>query len=75
VSKNLEHLLRLAHAGSRRGGASGAEKQARKIVACVIDNAIGLDGSASSGITELIELVQMSPQDGRDLAKKCAGIR
>lgn len=74
MSHNLEHLLTLAHRG-RNAGSSGGEKQARKIVTTIVNNAVGLDGSASAGIAELINLVQMSPMKGRDAVKKVAGIR
>lgn len=74
MSRSLEHLLTLAHRG-RNAGSSNAEKQARKIVSCILANAIGLDGSASAGITELVNLVQVSPMEGRDAVKKVAGIR
>ena len=68
MSRSMEHLLELARRG-RNPGASPAEQQARRIVRCVLDDAIGLDGSASDGIADLVALVQTSPQDGRDAVR------
>ena len=74
MSKELEHLLTLARAG-HRSHASGAERQARKLVRCILQNAIGLDGQVSAGITDLIRLVQAKPMSGRDLVKDFTGIK
>lgn len=74
MSKELKHLLTLARAG-HHSHATGAERQARKLVRCVLQNAIGLDGQASTGITDLIGLVQASPMSGRDLVKDFTGIK
>ena len=68
MSRQMEHLLELARRG-RNPGASNAERQARRIVRCLLHDAIGLDGSASDGIADLVALVQASPQDGRDAVR------
>ena len=70
----LEHLLSLARAG-HHSKASGTERQSRKLVRCILQNAIGLDSQATSGITELIRLVQANPMSGRDLVKDFTGIK
>ena len=62
--RDIEHLLTLARAG-RSKEASGAEKQARRIVKCLLDNTIGLDASATSGINRLIATIQANPMSGR----------
>lgn len=74
MSNELTHLLRLARAG-HHSHASGAERQARKLVRCVLQNAIGLDGQATAGISDLIQLVQASPMDGRETVQEITGIR
>lgn len=74
MTQNLEHLLTIARRG-KHAGASGGEKQARKLVKCVLDNALGLDASASVGITELIDLVQSQPMDGREAVREATGIK
>lgn len=71
---SLSHRLDLARAG-KHGYASGAEKRARKLVRCVMDNAIGLDGRATAGITELVHLMLSQPQAGDDFVRQAAGIR
>ena len=68
-SRSLDHLLSLARAG-KGDGASAAERQARKIVQCVLNNAIGLDASATVGIAELVDLIQQSPGEGRDEVRR-----
>ncbi|KAA1259334.1 hypothetical protein LF1_18660 [Rubripirellula obstinata] len=73
MSRSLEHLLTLANQG-RNAGSSGAEKQARAIVTVIVNNAVGLDGLASAGISELIDIVQKSPMEGRDTVKRIAAV-
>lgn len=72
MSKPLNHLLTLAHAG-RSGGASGAERQAREIVCCLLDNAVGLDASATAGLDELVDIIQQSPDEGREVIRETIG--
>ncbi len=72
TDRNLLHLLQLARQG-KNPGASGAEKQARKLVLCVLTNAIGLDASATAGIADAMAIVQGSPQEGRETIKSIIG--
>ncbi len=74
MSSELRHLLTLARAG-HHSHASGAERQARKLVRCVLENVVGLDGQATAGISELIDIVQANPMSGRALVKEITGIR
>jgi hypothetical protein len=74
MSPELEHLLTLARAG-HHGHASGVERQARKLVRSVLQNAIGLDGQATDGVTQLIHLVQAQPMFLRDYVKTYTGIK
>lgn len=65
----FDHLLSLARQG-KSAGASTGEKQARKIVNCLLTNAIGLDARATAGITELAAIIQRYPQRGRDAVRE-----
>jgi len=68
----LEHLLTLARKG-KGVGSSESEKRARTLVLCVIENAIGLDGKATQGVGDLIDLVQANPQSGTDTVRQAIG--
>lgn len=70
--RNLLHLLQLARHG-KHPGASGAERQARKIVSCLLDNAVGIDAKATDGIADLLAAIQGSPQEGRETIKSIIG--
>ena len=74
MNPELEHLLNLARAG-HHSHASGAERQSRKLVRCILQNAIGLDSQATEGITNLIQVVQAQPQFGREYVKTYTGIK
>ena len=62
----LNHLLRLYKAGAHRG-ASGGEKQARRVVRAILADVPGLDGDAQDGLRALINGVAAAPQAARDL--------
>ena len=74
MNPELQHLLTLARSGNH-SRASSAERQARKIVRAVIDNAIGLDAQATQGIDELIGIVQANPMAGTKAVREFTGIR
>jgi len=67
--RSVEHLLTLARRG-KHPASSGGEKQARKLVQCVLNHAIGLDSQATDGIGKLAKFIQASPQDGTQAVRR-----
>ena len=51
------------------GAVDDANRRRDGSVRCVLHDAVGLDGSASDGIANLVALVQASPRDGRDAVR------
>lgn len=66
--RSLNHLLTIARRGKSPGSSTG-EKQCRALVLAILDNVVGLDGSATNGVPALIRLVQASPQDGVSMVR------
>ena len=71
-SRQVDHLLELARKGSDPA-ASGAEQQARQIVECLLENAVGLDMSATRGIRHVVDVIQANPMSGREAIRDVIG--
>lgn len=65
TASNLDHLLDLARRGAI-GGSSENEKRARRVVQTLLDNLIGLDRDATSGIGEMAMLIYSRGFDACD---------
>lgn len=65
TASNLDHLLDLARRGAIKGSSEN-EKRARRVVQTLLDNLIGLDRDATSGIGEMAMLIYSRGFDACD---------